>query len=230
MATAKYLPQVEAVIKAFLLLISLVLSGHSMAVAQASSDTVGAELAARFSAVESWSGEFEQLLVDINGREQERVTGRFALQQPNLIDWHYDEPLNQRLVSDGTSLWFYDRDLEQVTVRAVADLLDQSPAAILLGRLPAAQAYTFSFTEQQRADGALVERYTMARNGAGDLSVLGQIEELRIDWSADRLLALRVTDNFGQQTTVNFHRLQRNIQLPTSQFRFDLPQGVEIVR
>lgn len=230
MAIAKCWLQGEAVIKACSLLVSLVFSGLCIAGPQESSDTIGAELAARFSAVESWSGEFEQLLIDINGREQQRVSGRFALQQPNLIDWHYDEPLNQRLVSDGTSLWFYDRDLEQVSVRAVADLLAQSPAAILLGRLPAAQAYTFSYAEQQGADGALIERYSMVRNGPGDSLALGQVEKLSVDWSAQRLLALRVTDNFGQQTTVSFHRLKQDTQLPLSQFRFDLPEGVEIVR
>ena len=230
MATAKCWLQGAVVIKVLPLLASCLLSGLCLAQPLESSHTIGMELAARFAAVQSWRGEFEQLLVDINGREQQRVTGHFALQQPNLIDWYYSEPLNQRLVSDGATLWFYDRDLEQVTVRPVAELLAESPAAILLGKLPAPDLYTFSYAEPDIGSGAVIERYTMARTGEGSSLTMGQVQELTLDWRGDELLTLRVTDNFGHQTTVSFKQLNRGAKLPASQFNFVVPRGVEVVR
>lgn len=217
-------------IKALPLLAALLSTGPIGAEPPSTGRAVGVELAARFAAAQSWRGEFEQLLVDINGREQQRVSGRFALQQPNLIDWHYSEPLNQRLVSDGSSLWFYDRDLEQVTLRPVAELLVQSPASILLGKLPANQRYTFNRTTLSSEAGAEIERYSMSRIDTGAALTIGQVQQLTVDWRGDQLLTLRVTDNFGQQTTVSFTQLERGAPLPAGQFSFMVPPGVEIVR
>lgn len=170
----------------------------------------------------SWRGEFVQTLTDINGNPQQLVAGHFALQQPNLIDWHYAAPLNQRLVSDGTTLWFYDRDLEQVSVRPVDELLLQSPAAILLGQLPLGDGYRYRVERSGQATD-----YTVVGSGSTDSGV--SISEFTLAWQGDQLLSLTLLDGLGQRTVLSFGAIERNPELAVEQFRFSPPEGVDVV-
>ncbi len=205
------------------LLLAAALGWSPALLAEPASDAIGAELADRFAAVERWRGEFIQTLIDINGNLQQQVTGQFALQQPNLVDWHYAAPLNQRLVSDGETLWFYDRDLEQVTVRAVAELLLQSPAAILLGQLPVGGGYRYRV--ERRAEQS---RYTVVPTGTarGEVS----IEQLTIIWQGDQLQGLELLDGLGQRTALAFSGIERDPTLAAGRFTFTPPEGVDVVR
>lgn len=204
------------------LLLAAALCWLPAAFGEPASDRVGAELAERFAAVSRWRGEFVQTLIDINGNLQQQVAGQFALQQPNLVDWRYAAPLNQRLISDGETLWFYDRDLEQVTVRAVDELLLQSPAAILLGQLPVGGGYAYRVERQ-----AELSRYIVVPTGVrrGEVS----IEQLTIIWQGEQLQGLELLDGLGQRTALAFARVERNPELAAGQFTFIPPEGVDVV-
>ena len=45
----------------------------------------------------------------------------------------------QLMVADGKNLWFYDRDLEQVSVKAAASALTATPAEPAVGRRQASR-------------------------------------------------------------------------------------------
>lgn len=192
----------------------------------ADSTTIAAQLAAKFASVQSWQGRFEQTLIDINGRQQQRVEGEFALQQPNLIDWRYAAPLNQRLVSDGERIWFYDSDLEQVTVQPLAALLRQSPAAILLGQLPPSPDYQVRVEQLSAASGETVLRYTLDSQESGSGSAVAQ---LVLDWQGEQLSAMTSRDNFGQTTVVVFSEVVRDRAIDPHRFMFTPPAGVDVV-
>jgi outer membrane lipoprotein carrier protein len=51
-------------------------------------------------------------------------------------------PYEQTIVADGKKLWLYDRDLEQVTVRALESGLGATPALLLSGASKVADAFT----------------------------------------------------------------------------------------
>jgi outer membrane lipoprotein carrier protein len=51
-------------------------------------------------------------------------SGSFAFQRPGRFRFVYAAPLPQTIVADGKTLWLYDEDLNQVTVRAQAGALD----------------------------------------------------------------------------------------------------------
>ncbi|NBO42168.1 MAG: outer membrane lipoprotein carrier protein LolA, partial [Betaproteobacteria bacterium] len=58
-------------------------------------------------------------------------TGTFEFQKPQQFRFAYQKPFLQTMVSDGQSLWLYDADLNQVTVRKQSSLLGQTPAALI---------------------------------------------------------------------------------------------------
>jgi chaperone LolA len=83
--------------------------------------------------VVTFSGDFEQSLIDPDGRLLETTSGTLEIQRPGRFRWVYEEPYEQWLVADGTNIWSYDVDLEQVTVKPQADALANTPALLLGG-------------------------------------------------------------------------------------------------
>ncbi|HSM30891.1 MAG TPA: outer membrane lipoprotein chaperone LolA, partial [Woeseiaceae bacterium] len=83
--------------------------------------------------VVTFSGDFEQSLIDPDGRLLETTSGTLEIRRPGRFRWVYREPYEQWLVADGTNIWSYDVDLEQVTVKPQADALANTPALLLGG-------------------------------------------------------------------------------------------------
>ena len=80
--------------------------------------------------VESFSGNFEQVLIDADGEVIERTTGTLEISRPGKFRWSYVEPYEQWLIADGLNIWSYDVDLAQVTVKSQAVALANTPAAV----------------------------------------------------------------------------------------------------
>ena len=84
---------------------------------------------------------FLQTLTDPKGREIDRATGTLLVPRPGRFRWEiHPQSVNggstgagQLMVGDGTNLWFYDRDLQQVTVKPVDAALSATPIMLLSG-------------------------------------------------------------------------------------------------
>ena len=83
--------------------------------------------------VVTFSGNFEQALIDQDGQVVEKTSGTLEIQRPGQFRWSYVEPYEQWLVADGLNIWSYDVDLAQVTVKPQAEALDNTPALLLSG-------------------------------------------------------------------------------------------------
>ena len=84
--------------------------------------------------------EFSQVVVDGRGGEVQRATGKFVIQRPGKFRWELVPDAGaggaqspQLMIADGKNLWFYDRDLEQVSVKPAATALTATPASLLSG-------------------------------------------------------------------------------------------------
>jgi len=76
---------------------------------------------------------FAQIIVDKNLKQLQQATGTMQFARPGRFRWEYDKPYEQTIVGDGSRLWIYDKDLNQVTVRKLDKALGSSPAALLSG-------------------------------------------------------------------------------------------------
>lgn len=155
--------------------------------------------------------------------------GSFAFQRPGRFRFVYAAPLPQTIVADGKTLWLYDEDLNQVTVRAQAGALDDTPAALIAGAadLRTLQA-SYDLANDGARDGLLWVRATpKARDG--------QTQQLRVGLRAVsptqvELGAFEILDSFGQRSLLTFSRMQVNANLPADTFRFTPPAGADIIR
>jgi outer membrane lipoprotein carrier protein len=58
-------------------------------------------------------------------------SGTFAFARPDRFRFDYLRPFEQTIVADGQTLWVHDVDLNQVTARNQAQVLGQTPAALI---------------------------------------------------------------------------------------------------
>lgn len=163
---------------------------------------------------------FAQIIVDKNLRKLQQATGTMQFQRPGKFRWEYEKPYEQVIVGDGTRLWIYDKDLNQVTVRKLAQAIGGSPAALLAGSNEIEKNYTLtSIGIQEGLD--WVEAVPRTQDTA--------FEKVRLGFGAVGLEAMELRDQFGQITVIRFSGLERNPRLSPELFRFVPPKGADVI-
>ncbi len=171
-------------------------------------------------ATQSARGEFEQRVFDRNRKLLQSSKGTFVFQRPGRFRWTYSAPNEQLLVGDGTRVWIYDKELNQVSVRRLATALGSTPAALLAGSPGIEKA--FDFTEEGERDGLQWLEAKPREREAG-------FERIRLGFGATGVDAMELVDHFSQTTVLRFSNLVRNPDLDASTFRFSPPPGADVL-
>ena len=170
--------------------------------------------------VETFSAEFEQSLIDPDGRMLEKTSGTLEIQRPGRFRWVYEEPYEQWLIADGANIWSYDVDLEQVTVKPQAEALANTPALLLGGSGKA--------MDQFEHDGSFVENgFTWVRLLPVDTE--SGFRRVELGFEDGRLNRMVFFDNLEQTTVVVLKNVVVNEPIDASRFRFTVPDDVDVV-
>lgn len=165
-------------------------------------------------------GEFVQRVTGKAGVAPQQSSGSFAFQRPGKFRWVYAKPYAQTIVGDGQRLYLYDQDLNQVTVRKLAAALPASPASILFGSNQFERDFEVS-------DGGAREGldWVVARPRSKDTT----FERIEIGFRDNLPAAMRLLDSFGQTTTLQFSKLERNPAVDAAAFVFVPPKGADVL-
>lgn len=164
------------------------------------------------------SGNFEQVVIDANGDEVQRVQGLFTAAKPDLLSWHTEPPYEQLIVADGERIWLYDPDLEQVTV--YRNDLSRTPAVLLVGETDDLQQ-TYQVTTSVQ-DGR--QSYRLAPLDSNSL-----YSRIELEFEDNVPVAMTLWDSLEQQTRIVFHDLVVNPAVDRSLFTFEVPPGVDLI-
>jgi outer membrane lipoprotein carrier protein len=182
---------------------------------------------------------FLQTLADPHGREIDRATGTLIVQRPGKFSWDiHPQPVTesaagtntaaasasggagQLMVCDGTNLWFYDRDLQQVTVKPVDAALSATPAMLLSGAVDVRKSFKISpVGEREGLDWVLVEP---AGAQADFRSALFGFEH-------GELRRMILEDKLDQTATVIFQKIERNGSVRPTEVSFRPPAGADVI-
>ncbi|HEY7658863.1 MAG TPA: outer membrane lipoprotein chaperone LolA [Burkholderiales bacterium] len=163
---------------------------------------------------------FAQIVLDSNMKTLQQATGTMQFSRPGKFRWEYDKPYEQLIVGDGTRVWLYDKDLNQVTVRRFDRALGSSPAALLAGSNEIDKDY--NLTGMSSRDGLdWLEAVPRTRDTAFERILLG--------FGKSGLEAMELRDQFGQITVIKFSTIERNAKLAPELFRFTPPKGVDVI-
>lgn len=171
--------------------------------------------------VDTLRADFRQVLRDETGALVEETSGTMALARPDRFRWDYTHPYEQVIVSDGRRVWFYDADLEQVTVKPLDQAVTGSGALLLSGERPIEEV--FRVDDMGPAGGLEWVELTPRQSGAG-------FERLRLAFDGPLPRVMALEDAFGQTTRLEFSAVERNPELPPDAFDFEPPPGVDVIR
>ncbi|MEK6805641.1 MAG: outer membrane lipoprotein chaperone LolA [Pseudomonadota bacterium] len=171
--------------------------------------------------VQTFSAGFEQVQKDEKGAVLQKNSGRMALLRPGKFRWAYEKPYEQLMVCDGQTIWLYDPDLKQVTIREARDALAGTPAELLSQRSTLKSQFTI--TDAGKVGDARVVRL-IPKSTAGDFQSI----ELTLKNGVPQHMQFH--DQLGNITSVSFNGIQTNRLLDTAQFNFTPPEGVELVQ
>ncbi|MCF6250634.1 MAG: outer membrane lipoprotein chaperone LolA [Methylococcaceae bacterium] len=162
---------------------------------------------------------FKQVTLDENGYPTQTSQGMFYLSRPGKFRWNYNKPFVQEIVSNAGTVWFYDVDLEQVTVKKLDDSLGSTPALLLSGDIALEENFTL---QQQGVEADLQWIKLSPKNEESGFKYI------LIGLDGDVLGGMELSDNFGQLTRIYFSDVKLNPQLDESLFEFKAPEGVDI--
>jgi outer membrane lipoprotein carrier protein len=189
-------------------------------VAQAATGPARARLDAFAQGLHAVSGDFTQTLTDPNGKTQKTSSGTLVLQAPRQFRWDTLTPYKQTIVADGSRVWLYDPDLEQVTVRRQDTEEAHSPLTVLtdLSQLDK----EFHVAEQGERDGLAWLRLTSTAKDP-------QFSYADLGFDANGLARMQFKDQLGATTDIRFSNWKRNPDISPQTFNFTPPKGADVI-
>lgn len=197
--------------------------GASLALAAATA-TQGTALDRYLTGLNNLSADFTQTVTDSHGAQLDAGTGRLVVQRPGKFRWDYrtkDPDSGQILVADGKNLWFYDRELAQVTVKPVEAALSSTPIVLLSGT--AAQLRDSFEIDGNGAHDGLDWVEVKPRSAEADFNTAA------LGFAGDKLERMVINDRLGQTVQLNFSHSERNARIDAGTFKFEPPKGVDVI-
>ncbi|HEY5020475.1 MAG TPA: outer membrane lipoprotein chaperone LolA [Steroidobacteraceae bacterium] len=198
---------------------------------QAATAAPGTALDRYLTGLNSLSAAFTQTVTDSHGAQLDAGSGRLIVQRPGKFRWDYQpkdagsgsgaDARGQILVADGKNLWFYDRELAQVTVKPVEAALSSTPIVLLSGS--AAQLHDSFEINGNGAHDGLDWVEVKPRSAEADFSTAA------LGFSGDRLERMVVNDRLGQTVQLDFSHSERNARIAADAFKFEPPKGVDVI-
>jgi outer membrane lipoprotein carrier protein len=201
------------ILKSFILAIGLLTQ------AVADSPTAIQQLKSILHSSASLSADFKQLSLDKAGHPSQTSYGKFYLSRPGKFRWNYEKPFKQEIVSNGGKVWFFDADLEQVTIKKLDDSLGSTPALLLTGQVDIEEK--FYLQDQGGEDGLNWIKLSPKGEESGFKYIL-------IGMNNGELAGMELSDNFGQLTRIYFSNIHVNPNLSDTLFNFKAPKGADI--
>jgi outer membrane lipoprotein carrier protein len=209
-------------------------------------DNVSTPLDKYLSDLKTLRTSFIQTLADGQGREIDRAAGTLVVARPGKFSWdihpqtvktggdagtgtgatdnggtnNTNKGDGQLMVSDGRNLWFFDRDLEQVTVKPVDAALSATPAMLLSGAVDVRKNFTLTLAGQRDGlDWVLVEPH-----GAD-----ADFKDALFGFANGDLKRMILEDKLGQTATIMFDHIERNVPVTPQETSFTPPKGADVI-
>ena len=187
----------------------------------------------------SLRADFTQQVTDAHGTVVDSGSGSLALLRPAHFRWDYrpaaqadagqggaaagapDQQSGELLVADGRNLWYYDRELAQVTVKPLQANQAAQPIMLLTG-----SSAQLERDFEVMADGS--------REGLSWVLVKPRSEQAgfsdaRLGFRGETLMRMVFHDMVGQTVRLDFSHSERNARIDAAAFEFKVPPGVDLI-
>lgn len=169
--------------------------------------------------IQSAAGRFTQTAAEDG---QVLATGRFSFTRPGMFLWETQSPFSQTILCDRRTLWIYDPDLHQVTIRQLKHTSEWGPAALLFGQTSPEEVFRLS--DRGKIGGLLWVRATPKASDAAFSAMDVGMDENGF------VRELRLTDSFGEVTLYKLSEVQVPSELHARDYKFRIPPGTDVLK
>jgi outer membrane lipoprotein carrier protein len=230
----RLLPPVSVVLLALILSAPAPVHADGNPQPAAGSPSTGATVDQAVSAVQAFydksttfKSDFQQKFW-VKAYNQEKTSrGHVTFAKPGKMDWQYDDPKDNRVVSDGTLIKVYEASNKQMYEQPVDK--SQYPAALsfLTGTGKLTDSFDFELFpgEQMKFPGGYVLVGTPKQATPSYSKVL-----FYVDAATSQVRRVMVIDGQGNRNRFDFINPKINEPVTVAQFQFTPPSGTSIVR
>lgn len=201
------------------LLAILCLSTSMTVYAASSSDTVTNLLMK----MHTMQADFTQNISTQKERSGQATRGQMALQRPGKFRWDIKKPVAQLIIANGTRLWVYDKDLEQVTIRKFNSAEGQTPA-LLLSDKDLTLGKDYIVKDLNNGNLAATQTFLLLPKNKDN-----SFESIRLDFMQQQIKQMELKDRLGHTTTIRFQNIKLNAPLAAALFTFNPPAHVDVI-
>ena len=188
-------------------------------------ESAAVQLKALLQPLKTLQADFSQRIFSADGYEIQRSHGEMHVTRPGKLRWIIAPPMEQWLISDGTTLWLYDPDLEQVIIRPFQQSIADTPALLFGGGADQLEESYSVSVSQTEAEVSYVLKPLISS---------GLYEQITLVFAGQTPTEISIVDSLAQRTDIILSNARRNTPLTEAQidtlFNFIPPPGVDILQ
>jgi len=189
--------------------------------------TVLGEIQKRYENTNDFEASFLQEYIGKVMKRPQRGEGKVYFKKKGMMRWDYRTP-NQKLISDGLTLWYYQVDENQVFVSDISKIIrEKTPLAFLAGEGDLSRDFkllNFNESTSPKEENFVLE--LIPKEPHAGLSKL----TLTVDKKTYYVVQTDVFDGLGNVTRTRFIDIKTNVSPPDSFFHFTFPPGAEVLK
>lgn len=170
--------------------------------------------------VKGLQANFVQEVQDAKGVVQQQNKGQLKAMEPNQFYWETAEPFPQKIITDGKTLWVYDPDLQQVSIKPFEENYAKTPAMLFAGN---AAVISQQFTVEKIK--GVTQGFRLLPKQQSDL-----FSSLEIVFEKSLPVSMTILDAMQQKTTIQFSDVSVNPALSGAVFHFEVPTGTDVIQ
>lgn len=172
--------------------------------------------------IQTLSADVLQLIVESDGGVLEESTIKMQLKKPDGFYWETLEPFPELIVTNGSKLWNYQPDLEQVVVEDWQTDQSELAAQLLSGRTDNLQKeYTIA---EDESSSAMLPRFNLIPLASDNI-----YSSITIRFAESSLESISMDSKNGERTVWNFTGVIVNAVIADEVFNFVPPPGIEVI-
>jgi outer membrane lipoprotein carrier protein len=185
------------------------------------------EIQSRYEKTNDFEASFIQEYVGKVMRQSNRGEGKVYFKKKGMMRWDYTVP-NQKLISDGHTLWYYQPEEKQVLLSDVSRVLkEKTPLGFLAGEGNLSR--DFDLLNLNESVSQKEDNYVVELAPKEPLATLAKLT-LTVDKKTYTVLQSDVFDGLGNVTRTRFIDIKTNVGLSNSFFHFTIPPGTEVIK
>jgi outer membrane lipoprotein carrier protein len=208
-------------------LLSVALPAREVLAAGPTAEEIGTRVQQFYDATKTFKATFEQTYTIKVQNVKKVSTGKVTFEKPGKMNWVYDAPNGNRVMSDGNTIKVYEKENEQMFETPVKN--SQYPAALsfLMGQGKLTKDFSLRLLDpaQMKFEGGYVLEGTPKEATPAYQKVL-----LYVDAQTSQVRRALILDAQGNRNRFDFSAPVVNQPVPKGEFDFTPPPGTKVIK